>query len=1028
MRYVVVALFLLTLLAALPAVAEVATLEEAATVAEAFVVDQTAHVGHWGDAPTAHVSGCYELEGDGELLGYWASVEPAGHVIVSLVKEMPAIKAWSDTDAFDPDLDYGYPALIKEVFKRTNDYLRDQFGGLDQLPANVAPQFNRQSWEKLLAGEALPRTREMIGPVISSTWHQESPYWNDCPDGDGGTCLVGCVATSAGMIMKYWEYPDYGIGGHGYDWNGDDSCSGSTPGSYLYADFSDPYDWPNVRNNYNGGYSPEEAAAAAEVCYEAAVAFEMDFGHCASGSYVSIGRDVYPDYFRYSNSADFVQRSSYNQMEWWDIICNEIRQVPARPIHYRITQHSIICDGINDLGGPYYYHMNYGWGGGSNSWYALDNVYCDWGCNLMDEGMVIGIEPLGYFNVTSPDAGTIWYHGQPAGLVEWNGCTGSQVFVDLYRGDQFVANLIATTPNDGSEDPGVNVDPAWGTGSDFRLKVIDENNKFGWSDYFGIYGGESWTDATTPVVGDAGRGEGAAWGDLDGDGWFDLYTSSDGEANHCYDNSAGSFTDVTAPPLDEAGKSRGSAWADYDNDGDLDLYVCQTGGDANHLFRNDAGSFTDVTAGGLGDTSYSESCAWGDYDNDGNLDLYVVNVYAADKLFHNQGDGTFSVDVGYPMNDGGWGRSASWGDYDNDGDLDLYLVRSGGNRLYRNNGSGSFTQITTGPLGDSGNGYAAAWGDYDNDGDLDLYIVNDGANKLLGNNGDGSFTDVTSPPLDDASAGRSTAWGDYDNDGDLDLLITNDGSNHLLKNQGAGVFTEATDPLIGDPSETNGAAWADYDNDGDLDVFMSNFNAENKLIRNDFPPDNHWLQIRLVGTTANRQGLGARIRVIAGGRTQIHAIGGEAGYMSQNMALGHFGLGTATEATSIRVYWPSGTTQDMSLVAADQRIVIEESGGTGVGEGAPSGIRLYANYPNPFNPKTLIRFSLDEAASVNLAIFDLGGRKVRSLAKAKSFTAGMHSIQWDGSDDEGHPQGSGIYFYRLKAGDYVAMKKMTMLK
>ncbi len=1028
MKKVLVGLVLLSLIAAAPALAEVASLSEARAVADAFVAEQTAHVGHWGDSPSARVTDCSELMLDGELLGYWAQVEPSGHLIISLLKEMPAVKAWSDTDTFDPDLDFGYTSLIKEGFERTHEFLRDEYGSLEDLPSNVVSDQNRVNWDKLLRGQPLARSREMVGPVIQSTWHQEGPYWNDCPDGDGGICLVGCVATSAGMIMKYWEYPEYGTGGHGYDWNGDDSCNGSEPGSYLYAEFSDPYDWANIRHNYNGGYTPEEASAAAEINYEAAVAFEMDFGHCGSGTWVHMGDEVYPDFFKYSASAiDWVERDNYDAEEWWSIIENEIRQIPARPIHYRITQHSIICDGINDVGENHYYHMNYGWGGGSNAWYALDNVYCDWGCDVMEEGMVIGIEPIGFFDVTSPGAEDIWYHDEAAGMVEWSGCTGTEVFVDLYQGGNFVANLIGTTANDGSEDPGMNVDPSWGTGSDFRLKVIDENNKFGWSEYFGVYGGESWTDVTTPVVGDMGRGEAVAWGDLDGNGTFDLYTSNDAEANHCYDNDGSGFTDITSAPLDVSGDSRAAAWADFDNDGDLDLYACQTSGDANFLFRNDGGTFTDVTAGDLGDTSYSEGCAWGDYDADGFLDLYVTNVYAADKLFHNNGDGTFTVELGYPVNDSGFGRSASWGDYDGDGDQDLYLVRSGQNRLYRNNGNNTFTRITSAPVGDGGNGYGAAWADYDNDGDLDLYIVNNGANVLLGNNGDGSFTDVTTAPLDDVGDGRSAAWGDYDNDGDLDLLVSNNGGNHLFKNQGGGVFTEATDPLLGDASQTNAAAWADYDNDGDLDVYMANLNAENKLARNDFPPENNWLQIKLQGTTANKQGIGSRIRVIATNGTQYHTIGGDAAYMAQNMSVAHFGLGMATEA-SLRIYWPSGTVQDTTITTTNQRIVVEEGGGTAVDENAPAGTRLFSNYPNPFNPKTEISFSLDMAADVSLAVYDLSGRKVRDLLVDANYSQGMHSVVWDGKSDAGHSQGSGIYFYRLSAGEIVDMKKMTLLK
>jgi len=1029
MKHAIVALTLLTLIAATAAVAEVAGIGEARSVAEAFVAEQTAHVGNWGESPVAEVAGCYELLRDGEVLGYWAPVAPSGHLIISLLKEMPAVQAWSDTDSFDPDLDFGYPALIKDVFKATLDYARAEYGDLNAIPSFAAPDHNRESWEKLLAREPLPRTRETIGPILTTSWHQESPYFNYCPDGDGGRCVVGCVATSAAMIMNYWEYPEMGIGGHGYDWDGDDSCGGNEPGGYLYAEFSDPYDWDNMLNSY-GSYTPEEAAAVAEINYEAAVAFEMDFGRCGSGSYVTDGVTVYPDFFNYKDDVQLSYRRDYgDQMDWWDIIASELRQVPPRPIHYRIYVHSIVCDGINDLGGPYYYHMNYGWGGGSNIWYAIDNLFCNWeGCDITEEWILTNIEPKSYFSVTSPGADDIWNHDEPAGVVEWSGCTGAQVFVDLYQGDEFVINILDWTDNDGSELPGINVDPAWGTGSDFRLKVIDDNNKFGWSPRFGIYGGESWTDVTTPVVGDTGPGESTAWGDLDGDGWLDLYTSNYNDPNRCYDNDESTFTDVTAPPLDVPGKSKGSAWADFDNDGDLDLYVCQTGGHANYLFRNDGGTFTDVTAGDLGDTSYSLDCAWGDYDADGYLDLYVVNAYAADKLFHNNGDGSFSVDIGYPMNDSGDGRSANWGDYDADGDLDLYLVLNGQNRLFRNEDGTAFTRITLAPIGDSGNGYGAAWGDYDNDGDLDLYLVNNGTNRLLRNNGGDEFENVATAPVNDGGNGRSGSWADYDNDGDLDLFVTNTAGNHLFRNEGGGVFAEATDPLLGDDSTTNSAAWADYDNDGDLDIYMSNDEAENKLARNDLPPDNHWLQVKLVGISSNRQGIGARVRVMSGGLTQTHALGGDAGYQSQNMEIAHFGLGEATEVSSLRVFWPNGTMQDTTLIAANQRIVIEESGGTAVGESVPAGMRLLANYPNPFNPKTDISFSLDAGMSVSLAVFDLSGRRVRDLISGESFEAGTHKVTWDGLDKAGHPQGSGIYFYRIEAGEFTEMRKMTLLK
>ncbi|MBN2170508.1 MAG: VCBS repeat-containing protein [Candidatus Krumholzibacteriota bacterium] len=1029
-RSVLILGMLLILASALPAAAASVSLEEARLVGERFLVNQLARDGAWAGASDARVLGCEPLVQDGRKLGYWLPVAPRGYIVVSLLRELPAVKAWSTECDLDPAAEAGLPALLKDAMAGTLDYLEKNYGDLEALPASVAPAENRESWIRLLSGDAPREERTIVGPLLSANWDQDGPFWGECPMGDGGLCLVGCVATSASMIMNYWDYPLAGQGSHSYVWGGDDSCGGSAGGGNLFANFADEYDWDNILNNYNSGYTPEQEAAVAELCYETAVAFEMDFGHCSSGAYVTDGATVYKDFFRYAPITTFIERRDYDQAAWVDLIVAELSQVPPRPIHYRIYAHSIVCDGYNDGSATFYYHMNYGWGGGQNQWYAIDNLFCNWaGCDYLEEGMVIGIEPLGYFAVTSPDAGTTWIHNETPAAVTWAPSDAATVFVDLYQDDVRIATVIAATDNDGSAVLDGPVDPAWGTGADYRLKVVDSDDHFGWSETFGIYGGGGWTDATGGApLDDGGNGQGVAWADMDGDGDADLYVSNSLSADKLFSNDPGGFSDATAAPLGDTGYGRGAAWADLDNDGDPDLYLAKTSGGANVLYRNDGGGvFTDITAAspGLGSTSYSSDAAWGDYDGDGYADLYFANIFAADKLFKNNGDGTFSDVTVFPLGDGGWGRSAEWIDYDGDRDLDLYLVTNAANHLYRNNGNATFTEIYGAPMADSGDGYGSAWGDYDGDGDLDCYLVNNGANKLLRNDG-GSFTDVTAAPLNDAGAGRGAAWADFDNDGMLDLYLANNGANHLYHNDG-GAFSEATDPLLGDAGEANGVGWADYDGDGYLDLYLAN-NGANRLFHNDNAMGNRWLQLDLVGTTSNRLGIGAKVRLVAGGREQMRQVGGDAGYLSYSQPRVAFGLGAESVIDTLQVLWPSGILMQQFAVAVDQVLSITESATDVAGTAAPARVALLPNHPNPFNPRTELRFSLTGPAVVRLEVFDLGGRRVRTLIDGAIYGAGTHGITWQGRDDSGRALASGIYFARLSASGRVETRKLTLLK
>ena len=312
-------LFVLIFLFSSTALAETVSREDALSAGENWLAERA-------DRGATRILDCRAVTDAtrGTLLGWHLPLSPRGHVMMSVRRELPPVKSFSfetDFDATDGD---GYCALLIESLAATDAFLSEWEGGFD---ARVEANFerHRESWRELLAGGARGTRDPAVGPFIQSTWHQSGPYNDDCPPGDGGAnCVVGCVATSAAMIMKYWEYPSAGEGSHSYLWGGDDSCGDNVGGGTLTATFYDDYDWVNIRHSYNGGWTPAEAAAVAELNYEAAVAFEMDFGVCASGTWVYIGPNVYPEFFRYSDDGiEFVNRNTTDADGWWSMIRRE---------------------------------------------------------------------------------------------------------------------------------------------------------------------------------------------------------------------------------------------------------------------------------------------------------------------------------------------------------------------------------------------------------------------------------------------------------------------------------------------------------------------------------------------------------------------------------------------------------------------------------------------------------------------------------------------------------------------------------
>ena len=547
-----------------------------------------------------------------------------------------------------------------------------------------------------------------------------------------------------------------------------------------------------------------------------------------------------------------------------------------------------------------------------------------------------------------------------------------------------------------------------------------------------------------PLVDATGFGFGVAWADYNNDGNMDLLIANGAGGTKLFKNLGGfnNWLEVTSMDLAGVGADIGASWADYNNDGNMDLYLANANL-ANRLFRNDESDvFTSVSGGDAADAGPAQSVAWADYDLDGDVDAFVTYWNEADKLFRNDGGGIFVEATPPVLADTGKSSSASWADYDNDGDLDLAVGGRITAHLYRNDGGGNFFDVPSFEINKPGVN-SMLWGDYDNDGDLDLYLVRSlSSNRLLRNDSvdtTTTFVDIFNSQIRYACNGHGGAWLDYNNDGFLDLFISNAGHdnadtepNVLIRSNGFGSFTNVSGGDVIAETNSRGCAVADYDNNGYPDVFVANWNGPNQLLRNGLAGQGKgWLKVNLVGqVSSNWFGIGARVRIVAGGLVQIREIQAGSSLYSSDAPQALFGLGDNLVVDSLKVIWPSGIVSDSVSVGINQVVTIYESG-TPTGIGDPTGpvaFRLYSNAPNPFRARTSIRYDLPEATFVDLRVVDASGRLVRTIESTAFKNAGPHEATWDGVADDGREAAKGVYFYTLKAKDLRQTRRMVLLR
>jgi len=521
------------------------------------------------------------------------------------------------------------------------------------------------------------------------------------------------------------------------------------------------------------------------------------------------------------------------------------------------------------------------------------------------------------------------------------------------------------------------------------------------------------------------KNEGIAVGDFNNDGWEDLYVSSPQGLNRlCKNNGDGTFTEMAiAAGIIVDAQSVASTWGDLNNDGFLDLYVSVVSGKDQLFLNNGDETFTDISLqAGIFNNALPKAVNMADVNNDGWLDIYVTNFLSDNVLYINSGNTTFFNQNNLAgANDTGFSMGSIFFDYDKDGDLDLYLVHDQlePNFLYQNDGTGVFTEVSEAAgVNGIGNGMGVDVGDFNNDGWSDIYVTNLFQNFLFQNNQDGTFSEISqSAGVNDNGMGWGTSFVDFDKDGLVDIYVANESDffsppdpNVLYKNMGNNTFEKVeTDGEISNVHKSFAAVCFDYDQDGNVDIAVANKGDDEHLqLFQNVERAGTWVGIKLLGVETNRNGIGSKIQITDNlGQLHYKELTAGHGWASQNSNILTFGLGAATSIENLTIFWASGLVQEVEIenleknytitegFPAQEGIVYELS--TAVHNNKITKNNLLNIFPNPHHGNFTATLDLPQSSKVEITIFNFLGEQV-FFEKIENLPAGKQKISFAKND------------------------------
>lgn len=1087
----IVPLIVISVLLPVPARGEKATEDQMDRVCVNWLSYIRTLKGSWAGSDDPQVVRVEDVIVDGRVLARNYSIYPRGHIVVPVLMELPPVKLYSDRFGLDLSEPDGPARLLREVLRHRVSQFEKRYGSIEEVRPleGLSPvsSIHREQWENLLEGKGGFDTRLLRSPaepasdgfLLSTSWHQRSPYNNYCPWGDDSctTCLsgesippvyptlVGCVSTATSQIMNFWEWPPHGNMGGTYVWDGDNTCVRATPVETLDVYMLNPYDWSNMPDSCDSGCGILRQHAVAELCYEVGAGLGMDWGSCCSGTSAENIISELPFLFDYREGIVKLERKYYTAEEWSDSIRVEIEA--GRPMVYVIDLlqfpsgfHAIVCDGWKESGGMDMYHMNYGWGGPYTGWWVIDEMVQS--TDLDQEFLIKNIEPPEIYYVSPGGGGSFPYFptiqdavdaasdGMTIGLLDGTFTGTGNDDITISGKEVTIRSLSGSPHNCIIECQGYAHRAFYLDGTTVEGVVIDGITMRGAN---GMYGGLVNCTGSAPMfrycVFDSSAADyGSAVYCMDADPVFNFCTFYDNEdcAVVCEDNSIPVFNSCTFY------RNEANIYLSYYSEAYINRSIISyaTGGEAVTSDGTGCGYIhcCDIfgNAGGPG-------CISGQIGSDGNfaenpqfcfkillplvMDLTINCMSPCAPGIPSWECGLVGAwQVGcYPMvaPDGTGTFPTIQHAVDgvrNGGVIRLYsgIYSGAGNREIDFHGKDVTLVAESGDPSDcvidcGGAGPAFIFNSGESRGAVveGLTIMNG-----LADYGGGVYCDGSSPTISNCvfemNVATVSGGGLFCTGGASPAIRGCTFSGNTADDEGGAVYAGAgcqpvmtNCTLAGNMAMTCG---------GGISCVDGSMTIHNSIIAFNDPG------AVCCGGTGDMTLNCCDVYGNGGNDWAGCILGQEAsnGNISEDpLFCGYSGGDYRIDELSPCA--PSDSMTGCDLVGAWNIC----SPGTGVNdpeEDIPPALRLEQNFPNPFNPVTSVTFGIPAGAGkakVSLTIYDCLGRRIKTLFDGER-SPGIYTVKWDGRNRRGKQVSSGIYFIQIRhAGDQIT-KKMVLLR